>query len=72
MWVVKRLNYWKDTKLEQRGGLPLNCPVSLTAPEDGSIGFLAVYDDYKAAFKDAEGDASLITEIRFAVKGERE
>lgn len=60
MWLVLKMNYWKDTTLE--GGLPFLHP-TLVEPEDGAVGFCDVYDNYDKALQRA-GKPELIEEIK--------
>lgn len=54
MWLVMRFVRWEDVNL---GG-------KMAPPEDGSIGFLDVFDDYDKALLRAEGDTFLVEGIR--------
>ncbi len=64
MWMVKKLNLWRDIELEQAGLLRLPIPVSLQQPEAGEIGFLSVFTLYADALKAANGKENLVQEIQ--------
>jgi len=70
MYLVLKINYWKDIKLEQAGPLRLPLPCSLTEPTNGEIGYLAVFENYEDALKEA-GEPGLVTEIRLKVPQEK-
>ena len=64
-FVVKKLNKWENTKLEQSpDGLPLPFQVEMKAAKDGCIGYLPVYDDIEKALEYAEGNIGLIKPIQ--------
>lgn len=63
MYIVMRLNYWADVKLEQAGPLRLPFPSSLKELGNGEIGYLSVFENYEDALKEA-GNPGLIKEIR--------
>ena len=64
-FVVKKLNRWENTKLEQSPNdmMRLPFPVDMKAGDDGCIGFLPVYDNIEKALAYADNDMNQITII---------
>lgn len=63
MYLVMRLNIWKDFKLEHSGKYHESFPVELEEPTDGSIGFVEVYDTRENALKAHPGSVVLPVEL---------
>jgi len=60
MWLIMRVHKWESIELIPNLRLPF--PVKLIAPDDGSIGYIEIFDDYNKALAAAQ-DGDLIVPV---------
>ena len=60
MWLIMRVHMWKDMEFFTTPAITF--PIQLASPENGSIGFMEVFDDYDKVLAEAK-DGDMIVPI---------